>query len=522
MKTTKIFGPPGTGKTTALIKILEDEIASGTKPDKIAYVTFSVSARQEALGRAMDKIPGAKEKEFKHFRTIHGICYNEIGMISSCLMQVEDYMKFAKYCPIEFSDNFTTDYDIDGLPFGYSTSPGNRILNIRQVASARDIDPFSQECVESDWPKDMKRSEVEYVLKKYQAYKSDFGKYDFVDLLNIYRETGEAIDVDAAFIDEAQDLSRLQWLLIGKMFSRCKRLYIAGDDDQSIYQFLGSDPFGFYDYNCDDKLVLSRSFRLPKNIWVAANKIISQVKKRQPKEIDVNGPGGTINHWGVGADTVLDRIPNDDVMVIASTNYQLADIRDKLRSNGISFNYNGSSLSDTRQAKDFYWYHKARKGEPIPLKPAASILRTVGIEGFRVLLDRAREDPYETIPPDRLKEMGLKLTANRTMCDYLAKKPNQVKMNQTLYSMATKFGLESVIEKPKVNLTTYHGSKGKEAKRVILVTDCSPSAMEYNVKNPDYERRLAYVGITRAKEEVHICANQTETYMRTIAGVRTQ
>jgi superfamily I DNA/RNA helicase len=108
------------------------------------------------------------------------------------------------------------------------------------------------------------------------------------------------------------------------------------------------------------------------------------------------------------------------------------------------------------------------------------------------------------------------------MCDYLANKPAHVRANNQLYSMATKFGLESVIEKPKVTLTTYHGAKGREAKKVILMTDCSPSAMEYAVKNPDYERRLAYVGVTRAKDELHICQNQTNSFMRTLAEARVQ
>jgi ATP-dependent exoDNAse (exonuclease V) beta subunit len=63
---------------------------------------------------------------------------------------------------------------------------------------------------------------------------------------------------------------------------------------------------------------------------------------------------------------------------------------------------------------------------------------------------------------------------------------------------------EELKKEPRIKLSTIHGAKGGEADHVMLLTDLSRKADEGFIKNRDSERRVFYVGATRAKKSLHI------------------
>ena len=73
-----IYGPPGTGKTTKLLNIIEEAIADGVNPERIAFLSFTRKAAQEAIDRASLKF-NLDQKHFPHFRTLHSLAFRWAG-----------------------------------------------------------------------------------------------------------------------------------------------------------------------------------------------------------------------------------------------------------------------------------------------------------------------------------------------------------------------------------------------------------------------------------------------------------
>jgi superfamily I DNA/RNA helicase len=89
---TKVFGPPGSGKTTFLLDVVEKELANNTLSSQIGYFSFTRKAAGEARGRAIQKFPNLNaETDFPWFRTLHSLAYHCLGAGAKDLMSAEDY-----------------------------------------------------------------------------------------------------------------------------------------------------------------------------------------------------------------------------------------------------------------------------------------------------------------------------------------------------------------------------------------------------------------------------------------------
>ena len=85
------------------------------------------------------------------------------------------------------------------------------------------------------------------------------------------------------FVDEAQDLSLIQWRLVRKIEEKSQDSYISGDDDQAIYKWNGAHVNTFINLE-GKKIILQQSQRVPQKPFALANKLIKRVTNRVEKE----------------------------------------------------------------------------------------------------------------------------------------------------------------------------------------------------------------------------------------------
>jgi hypothetical protein len=96
-----ILGPPGCGKTHTLIEIVREALARGVHPSRIAFVSFTTKAIQEALDRACAEF-NLEPKQLPNFRTLHATGYHALGLQRTDVMGRDDYKALGDMLGLEF------------------------------------------------------------------------------------------------------------------------------------------------------------------------------------------------------------------------------------------------------------------------------------------------------------------------------------------------------------------------------------------------------------------------------------
>ena len=225
-----VLGPPGTGKTTTLLNIVESELARGVPPDRIGYVTFTRRGADEAIGRAAHKFNMGRG-QFPYFRTLHSLCFRALGLKSGDVMEREKLMEFADYAGVRITGRWSE----DGSFNGYET--GDRCLFMENLARMRGIPLRVQYDLDDDR---LSWATVSHVATCLKAFKEAHGLMDYTDMLLRFVQDNAAPMLETLLVDEAQDLSNLQWKVVDVLRTHAKRVVVAGDDDQAIYRWRGA------------------------------------------------------------------------------------------------------------------------------------------------------------------------------------------------------------------------------------------------------------------------------------------
>ena len=496
-----IFGPPGTGKTTHLLHIVEKELKeNNVPPNKIAYLAFTNQAADEALSRAISQL-NYSLKDFMNFRTLHSLAYRELHLREENIMSDEDYRNLSNKLQIKLSN---PNNNIKKYGAGF---PDDVFMQVIDGAKIRGL---TAENFFHD-PKighlDGGLTKLKYIDEALNKYKSARNKYDMTDMIVDFNKKHYDLmpKFDVVIVDEAQDLSWLQWKMIERIISNAKRVYIAGDDDQAIYLWAGARPE--FLINMEGKrTILNKSYRLPQLIHAKANKLIKRIEDRVDKEWTSRDDMGEINVHPVEQ---LSKMKQGEWLVLARDRYRLSKLEEDLKIYGYYFERDGETSISDRVRRAILTWEDLRRGKGVDLKSVRSCYVYIQTgEGVTKEFKGMRNvDPDKMYTFDVLqKDYGLRVSRDKPWFEALKNIP----ITKSIYIRAVLRRGENIRKQPRIKLSTIHGSKGGEADNVMLLTDLTRKAdLEY-WRQRDEERRVFYVGMTRARNTLNIVRSQSD------------
>ena len=469
-----ILGPPGTGKTTTLLKIVEDALTRGLPPERIAYLAFTRKAANEAKERAMIQF-GFDEVRFPYFRTLHSLAFKELGLQRDEVMTNSHYRKLGKALGVEFRGIYDEELGIhsgDGL--------GDKCSRVESLARVGLRDIETQYNITAT--RDLTLHAVKQYSNSLQIYKSENGLLDFTDMLEKYQSP---LPVDICIFDEAQDLSSLQYRMAILAATDAKEVYIAGDDDQAIFGWAGADVNKFLSLRGETS-ILPQSYRVPRSVHKVSLGILSRIKKRYKKPWSPKTSAGSVEY--ISEEQQIDFGGEGTWMCLARSKYMLNRFRQAVRQQGYSYSYNGKNSLESEETRAILSWEKMRRGDGITIYEAKNLIQFLP---FNVTLDK--KDKYS------ITDIGLPEAAAEF--DWM-KILRGIAPDEREYLRSCLRNGEKFSDNPRILISTIHQSKGGEADNVVLLTDMGRLSWENS--HADEENRVWYVAATRTRENLFI------------------
>lgn len=563
--TYAVIGPPGTGKTTwltsqvrAIVERFKSSTFEGNSPVLVSSLTKTAAA--EVAGR---DLPIPRDA----IGTLHSHAFRSLGRpkiaIGTNLASWNDQFPDWAFSGVgrESSD------DLDEInELGDGNSPGDDYMSaydlVRHRMTPRDRWAF----------RGMRIGRVDGSLlsdfaEAFEEWKTSSETYDFTDLISgaLNTETPVPLGAKVVIVDEAQDLSKLEWELVNWWAGCAGALIAVGDPWQALYSWRGAHPELFDDERIpkDRVRVLSQSYRVPGTIvstaleWMRGRSNVKTAVEYQPrKDKSGNVVPGSIKFESTITPSNLDKMimrvedfvsSGKTVMIEATCSYMLYSTIEKLRQRGIPFanpwrlrrgdwnpiSTRGTSvfariaafLSPTETRRVWTW-------KEIGLFVATIGAKNVLRHGAKAELERrAKERGDENATSIELAYYFLEssfLEVLRDMREHGATKDvveraigwirsRLVEKNSKSFDFAgkcfLKFGVSVMNTKPSVYVGTIHSFKGAEADVVFMFTELSGSSREsWNSGSVEAKNAIArtfYVGMTRAREELVVCGSSS-------------
>lgn len=297
---TKLYrfrGGPGSGKTTRLIQFITDELKGGTLFDDISVMTFSRSQATDLASSLRTELPDLPVKLIsERCATIDATIYRQCkasGLFTTGknpILQPGDsksnklYETFMDQHQLEF-DAKALILDTDDSRRIVDTPAGNQFITLNSylASTMQPHDSWQDSASNLGLTLSPDAYDLPKLLRAWNEYKSNLQIVEHADYCQLALDQEITPPSPILIIDEYQDVSPLQHALLKHWIEHpdTKRVFVAGDEDQSIYGFRGCDPALFIslpaqDIGSDGNASRPTSHRCPVEIMEIAEKILGK------------------------------------------------------------------------------------------------------------------------------------------------------------------------------------------------------------------------------------------------------
>ncbi|MDR9380642.1 MAG: ATP-dependent helicase [Natronomonas sp.] len=564
---TRLFGGPGSGKTTALLDRVDGMLDDGVEMNDILIVSYTRAAAAEVRDRLGERLGRSPKSLRGNVCTMHAKAYELLNLSRGDVVGEKHKAEFCEQYGIEFEDENKAAHRRSAR----STTLGNKIIATsqwlqrteRDVADWYDV-PFKWNEEEirlppeideraqtgnkytPTWPSDDDRIDIPEAIRGWRTYKGEEGVVGFADMLERVQQRSLLPSVDHLVIDEFQDITTLQYGVYQEWKPHMASVLIAGDDDQVVYAWQGADPNLLLDEEVDNDVILPNSYRLPSRILNVVNTQISHIEKRQDKDLKPRKEGGSVD--AVRSPSMRDLVRNvrmtleededGSIMCLFRARYQMFQFMDEFIGEGIPF----TSLTDQRmwtdrlrdyvtaiesldESEPIHGLQARRLGEMLADSAFGTGERDDYFDALDALQDREGVDDLTDleVAPSFLDEYPPFAPGPRSAADMLTRVSNFQERSVDAYFGGKYRGMDP----NRVRVGTIHSAKGREADHVFIATDLTEKVVEQmaaSVEDPkavpgaepftkrsdpvptmtDNERRVFYVGMSRARERLVI------------------
>ena len=533
---TAIRGPicviagAGTGKTRVITNRIAYAINSGvTDPTKVLALTFTARAAGEMRARLRTLgVPNVAARTF-HSAALKQLLY---------------------FWPYSFGGQFPT---LLTSKSGFISQAIERaeIAIPAQAASLREIaseiewakvleiapDLYQEEAVKSDrsiqLPNNKSKAvNLEIIAKVYEAYESLKRQERTLDFEDILLLTVGMLEEDRGVrervrdqyryftVDEYQDVSPLQQRLLNIWLGNREEICVVGDAAQTIYSFAGATSNFLLSFQTRfpnaQVFRLSRGYRSTPEIINTANQILRSANLisdhgNELSSANDHGSKPVINGFNTTGDEISyvvneiikqinSGVDTSDIAILARTNSQLDQIKSALNNAKIS--------SQVRSGERFFDRVDVR--DAMRVIRSASVLPSEGGNWYEDLVSALRPFGDADYVHGFLR-LAKELQSGSAEINIDLNMNSTVSLNGRVTTMRTFLReLEDRAEQnnppilPGVTLATLHSAKGLEWNHLFLIGVADGLLPISNANDLNEERRLFYVGVTRAKENIHI------------------